>query len=51
MNRLSSETQAARAELVSRGVEVGEVEDLGSVLYAPFSDPDGDDWTLQQLPY
>jgi predicted enzyme related to lactoylglutathione lyase len=46
-----SDIEAARAELVSRGVEVGEVENLGGVLYAPFSDPDGNDWTLQQLPY
>ena len=46
-----SDIEAARAELVSRGVEVGEVEDLGGVLYAPFSDPDGNGWTLQQLPY
>ena len=23
----------------------------GGVLYAPFSDPDGNGWTLQQLPY
>ena len=29
---------AARAELVSRGVEVGEVEGLGGFLYAPFGD-------------
>jgi len=43
--------EAARAELVERGVEVGEVQDLGGVLYAPFSDPDGNGWTLQQLPY
>jgi catechol 2,3-dioxygenase-like lactoylglutathione lyase family enzyme len=42
---------AARAELVDRGVEVGEVEDLGGVLYAPFSDPDGNGLVLQQLPY
>jgi catechol 2,3-dioxygenase-like lactoylglutathione lyase family enzyme len=42
---------AARAELLERGVEVGEVQDLGGVLYAPFSDPDGNGWTLQQLPY
>jgi predicted enzyme related to lactoylglutathione lyase len=42
---------AARAELVERGVEVGEVRDLGGVLYAPFGDPDGNGWTLQQLPY
>ncbi len=26
---------AARAELIDRGVEVGEVEELGGVLYAP----------------
>jgi hypothetical protein len=38
-------------ELAERGVEVGEVQDLGVVLYAPFSDPDGNGWTLQQLPY
>jgi predicted enzyme related to lactoylglutathione lyase len=43
--------KAARAQLVERGVEVGEVQDLGGVLYAPFSDPDGNGWTLQQLPY
>jgi catechol 2,3-dioxygenase-like lactoylglutathione lyase family enzyme len=46
-----SDIEAARAGLVSRGVEVGRVEDLGGVPYAPFSDPDGNGWTLQQLPY
>jgi predicted enzyme related to lactoylglutathione lyase len=46
-----SDINAARAELVARGVEMGEVQDLGGVLYAPFSDPDGNGWTLQQLPY
>jgi predicted enzyme related to lactoylglutathione lyase len=46
-----SDINAARAELVERGVEVGEVQDLGGVLYASFSDPDGNGWTLQQLPY
>jgi predicted enzyme related to lactoylglutathione lyase len=46
-----SDINAARAELLERGVDVGEVEDLGGVLYAPFSDPDGNGWTLQQLPY
>ena len=40
----------ACAELIERGVEVGEVQDLGGVLYAYFSDPDGNGWTLQQLP-
>jgi catechol 2,3-dioxygenase-like lactoylglutathione lyase family enzyme len=46
-----SDINAARAELVERGVEVGEVQDLGGVLYASFSDPDGNSWALQQLPY
>ena len=46
-----SDIDAARAELAERGVEVGEVQDLGGVLYAPFGDPDGNGWTLQQLPY
>jgi catechol 2,3-dioxygenase-like lactoylglutathione lyase family enzyme len=46
-----SDTDAARAELVERGVEVGEVQNLGGVLYASFNDPDGNGWALQQLPY
>ena len=45
-----SDVEAARAELTKRGVEVGEVQDLGGVLYAHFSDPDGNGWALQQLP-
>ena len=40
----------ARAELVSRGVEVGPVEDVGGgVKYAGFSDPDGNTLTLQEM--
>ena len=46
-----SDINGARAELTDRGVDVGEVQDLGGVLYAPFKDPDGNGWTLQQLPY
>ena len=42
--------QAARAELVERGVEVSEVQvfDWGSFVF--FSDPDGNTWAVQQLP-
>jgi catechol 2,3-dioxygenase-like lactoylglutathione lyase family enzyme len=43
--------EAARSGFSERGVEVGEVRDLEGILYAPFSDPDGNGWTLQQLPY
>ena len=42
---------AARAELAGRGVEVGEVRDLGGVLSASFGAPNGNGWALQQLPY
>ena len=34
----------------ANGVEVGEVQDLGGVLYARFEDPDGNSWLLQQWP-
>jgi predicted enzyme related to lactoylglutathione lyase len=41
---------AARAELVSRGVEVGEVHDFGGgVRGASFSDPDGNTLELQEM--
>ena len=46
---------AARAELLSRGVEISEVQDMTApgkptVSYAYFKDPDGNSWALQQLP-
>jgi len=40
----------AREALVTRGIEVGEVLDMQGVLYAQFSDPDGNLWLLQQFP-
>jgi hypothetical protein len=46
-----SKIGAVRAELVGRGVEVGEVQGLGGILYASFADPDGSCWALQQLLY
>ena len=37
-----TDIEAARAELIGRGVDVGEIEDVGGgVLYAGFEDPDG----------
>ena len=39
----------ARAELIGRGMEMGEIMDLGSIKYAGFRDPDGNTWTLQQV--
>jgi catechol 2,3-dioxygenase-like lactoylglutathione lyase family enzyme len=45
-----SDIQAARRELVERGVEVSEVQefDWGSFIF--FRDPDGNAWAVQQLP-
>ena len=41
----------AREELVSRGVDVGEIDDSagGGVKYAHFSDPDGNTLVLQEM--
>lgn len=41
---------AARRELVERGVEATEVETLVWGSFTSFSDPDGNRWTLQELP-
>ena len=42
----------AREALVSRGVEVSEVEEHDQgVKYASFSDPDGNTWALQEMPW
>jgi len=41
---------AARAELISRGVAVGEITDVGGgVRYAEFADPDGNTFLLQEM--
>src|SRR5260221_4360329 len=40
----------AREALASRGVEVGEVDDLGGIKYVHFSDPDGHTLALQAMP-
>jgi predicted enzyme related to lactoylglutathione lyase len=43
--------ERARSEIVGRGVEVGDVTDAGGVLYAEIADPDGNTFTLQQMPW
>jgi predicted enzyme related to lactoylglutathione lyase len=45
-----SDIDAARAELVDRGVEVGEVQDFPWGRFVFFSDPDGNAWSVQQIP-
>jgi len=45
-----ADVHAARAELLSRGVDVPEVQVLDWGSFVWFSDPDGNAWALQQLP-
>jgi len=39
---------ATRAELLRRGAEVSEAQDMGGVSFAYFSDPDGNRWVIQE---
>ena len=44
------DVRAAREQLISRGVEAGDVEDHGQgVKYVSFSDPDGNSWVFQEM--
>jgi predicted enzyme related to lactoylglutathione lyase len=45
-----SDIEAARTELVERGVEVSEVQDFPWGRFVFFSDPDGNAWAVQQIP-
>jgi catechol 2,3-dioxygenase-like lactoylglutathione lyase family enzyme len=42
--------EAAHKELTGRGVEVSDIDDQGWGRFVYFSDPDGNAWTVQQLP-
>ncbi|HEX4087799.1 MAG TPA: glyoxalase superfamily protein [Trebonia sp.] len=44
------DVEAAHAELVKRGAEVSDIQDLDWGRFVFFSDPDGNKWALQQLP-
>jgi catechol 2,3-dioxygenase-like lactoylglutathione lyase family enzyme len=43
-----ADIEAARVELAGRGLEISEINDMGGVKYAYFSDPAGNGWELQQ---
>ena len=45
-----ADIDAARTELAGRGVAVSDVQDFPWGRFAFFSDPDGNRWSLQQLP-
>ncbi len=50
MQLVVSDIEAARAELVERGVEVSEIQTFPWGSFVFFSDPDGNGWAVQQLP-
>ncbi len=45
-----ADADAVRAELVERGIEVSDVDELQWGRFVFFADPDGNGWALQQLP-
>ena len=45
-----SDADAARAQLVERGVEVGEVQEFPWGRFVFFKDPDGNGWAVQEIP-
>jgi predicted enzyme related to lactoylglutathione lyase len=45
-----ADADAAREELLRRGVEVGEVQEFPWGRFVFFADPDGNGWSVQQLP-
>ncbi|MGH2496352.1 MAG: glyoxalase superfamily protein [Ktedonobacteraceae bacterium] len=45
-----SDVKAVREELVNRGVDVSEIDVQTWGSFAYFRDPDGNRWSLQQLP-
>jgi predicted enzyme related to lactoylglutathione lyase len=44
------DADAARQELVDAGVDASPVDEQGWGRFVTFADPDGNRWTLQQLP-
>ncbi len=44
------DADAARADLIAKQVEVSEVDEQPWGRFVYFSDPDGNRWSLQQLP-
>jgi catechol 2,3-dioxygenase-like lactoylglutathione lyase family enzyme len=44
------DADAARAELLERGVEVGEVQEFPWGRFVFFEDPDGNGWSVQEIP-
>jgi len=39
---------STRAELLRRGAEISDVQDIGGIAFAYFNDPDGNRWVIQE---
>ena len=44
-----ADIEAARAELLGRGVDAGEIQDFPWGSFVFFADPDGNRWSVQQI--
>ena len=44
-----SKIDSIRNTLKKRGLQISEVQDMGGIKYAHFSDPTGNTWVLQQI--
>lgn len=49
-NLVIEDADAAHAELTSRGIEVSEVQEMPWGRFVFFEDPDGNRWSLQEIP-
>jgi catechol 2,3-dioxygenase-like lactoylglutathione lyase family enzyme len=50
MQLVVSDIDAARAEFVGRGLEVSDVQEFPWGKFVFFKDPDGNGWSVQQIP-
>ena len=50
MQMVVEDIEAARSELVQRGAEVSDVQEYPWGKFVFFSDPDGNEWAVQQIP-
>lgn len=47
-----ADARKAREMLLERGVEAGEIDEHDQgIKYVPFSDPDGNSWVFQEMPW
>jgi len=50
MQMVVADIETARAELVARGAEVSDIQDMDWGRFVFFADPDGNRWAVQQVP-